>query len=187
MADAPPMRRLKRANTSHLHGNKNWGSAFLLMDYLQRSPLDDGAEVLELGCGWGLAGLYCRKHFSAQVIASDADPAVFPFLHAQAEVNQLQVQCENWAFKAVPNWALAGRTLIGSDICFWDEMAEELYQLLERAIDAGADRILIADPGRPPFLAVAEACINEFYGELLPVRAHTQRKHRGYILRIENQ
>jgi|TARA_Y100001936_G_scaffold251014_1_gene305492 predicted nicotinamide N-methyase len=187
MASAPAMRRLKRGNNSRLHGSKNWGAAFLLMEYLSQHPLPPNRSVLDVGCGWGLAGLYCRKRFHSAVTASDADPAVFPYLQAQADINDLTIDTEVWRFADVPDDALAAAdTLIASDICFWDDMAEEVYQLIARAVEAGCGRILIADPGRPPFLAVAEACIEDFYAELVPVRAHTSRPHRGYVLRIEN-
>ena len=150
-------------------------------------PIHETDKVLDVGCGWGLAGLYCRKRFHSVVTASDADPAVFPYLQAQADINDLTIDTEVWRFADVPGGALAAAdTLIASDICFWDDMAEEVYQLIARAVEAGCGRILIADPGRPPFLAVAEACIEDFYAELVPVKAHTSRPHRGYVLRIEN-
>ncbi len=188
LAADPTMRRLRRESTSQLHGNKNWGAAFLLMEYLRNHPLPRGSSVLDVGCGWGLASLYCAKHFGAQVQASDADPAVFPFLLAQAEVNQLSIDCQTWAFADIDHPQLANRqALIGSDICFWDDMAADLYQLIARAVDAGCERIVIADPGRPPFLAVAEACVSEFFGELSPITARSQRQHRGWILNIENR
>ncbi len=188
LAADPTMRRLRREAVSQLHGNKNWGAAFLLMEYLNSNPLAEGSTVLDVGCGWGLASLYCAKHFAAQVLASDADPAVFPFLHAQAAANHLRIDCQAWAFADIPTEQLSThQVLIGSDICFWDSMAEELYQLINRAIDAGCERILIADPGRPPFLEVAEACIAEHFGELIAVSAHSQRRHQGWVLRIENR
>ena len=51
-------------------------------------------------------------------------------------------------------------------------MAEAVYQMIARAVDAGCGQILLSDPGRPPFLAVAEACVDDFYAELLPVEAN---------------
>ena len=65
-------------------------------------------------------------------------------------------------------------------------MSEALYELIARAVDAGVKQILIADPHRPPFLDVAEACIDDFFAELLPREVSTSRRHRGSILVIEN-
>lgn len=188
LASHPTMRRLRAAGSTQLHGNKNWGAAFLLMDYLQQYPLASGSRVVDVGCGWGLGGIYCAKHVAARVTASDADPAVFPFLQAQAAANKVTIDCQPWAFEDIPDAELAqSDCLIGSDICFWDDMAEEVYQLIARAVEAGCGQILLSDPGRPPFLAVAEACVSDFYAELLPAQAHSQRHHRGFILRLENR
>ena len=188
LASHPVMRRLRAAGSTQLHGNKNWGAAFLLMDYLQQHALAPGSRVLEVGCGWGLGSIYCAKHLEATVTASDADPAVFPFLQAQAAANDVAIDCQPWAFGDIPDAVLAeSNCLIGSDICFWDDMAEAVYQLIARAVDAGCGQILLSDPGRPPFLAVAEACVSDFYAELLPAEAQSQRHHQGFILRLENR
>ena len=40
-------------------------------------------------------------------------------------------------------------TLMGTDICFWDEMTTPLFELIQRARAAGVEQVLIADPGRP--------------------------------------
>ena len=67
------------------------------------------------------------------------------------------------------------------------EMPDGEDGLIARAVDAGCGQILLSDPGRPPFLAVAEACVDDFYAELLPVEACSQRHHRGFVLRLENR
>ena len=43
------------------------------MDYLGCQGLPEGVKVLEVGCGWGLAGIFCAKHFRAVVTGVDAD------------------------------------------------------------------------------------------------------------------
>ena len=56
----PEVRRLQQgAAQPSLHGQKVWRSSFLLMDYLEQHGLTMRARVLELGCGWGLVGIYC--------------------------------------------------------------------------------------------------------------------------------
>ena len=188
LATHPDMRKLKRSSdATHLHGNKLWGSAYILMDYLQRQPLDPGSRVLELGCGWGLASIYCAKYQGSDVTALDADPAVFPYLTLLAEHNQTTVKTLSSDFTGLGNDELVEYdVIIASDICFWDEMGEALYDLITRAIDAGVKKIIIADPNRPPFIEVAEACIDDFFAELLPREVTTSRRHRGSILLIEN-
>jgi predicted nicotinamide N-methyase len=182
------MRRLKRSGlATHLHGNKLWGSAYLMMDFLQEHPLETGSRVLELGCGWGLASIYCAKYQQADVTALDADPAVFPYLALLAEHNQTTIKTLSADFTELSAEALSKYdVIIASDICFWDEMSEALYQLIARAVDVGVKKILIADPHRPPFIDVAEACIDDFFAELIPREINTTRRLSGSILLIEN-
>ena len=188
LAAHPDMRRLKRATkATHLHGNKLWGSAYLLIDYLQENPLPAASKVLDLGCGWGLASIYCAKYLSAEVSSIDADSAVFPYLSLLAEHNNVAINTQAARFNELSGEELAQYdTIIASDICFWDEMSEEVFDLIHRAIEAGVKKIIIADPHRPPFLAVAEACIDDFFAELMPREVVTSRHHRGSILLIEN-
>ncbi|MFT5793211.1 MAG: 2-polyprenyl-3-methyl-5-hydroxy-6-metoxy-1,4-benzoquinol methylase, partial [Saprospiraceae bacterium] len=68
------IRRLKReGHVAELHGNKFWNSSFLIMDYLKKHPLKKGVRVLEIGCGWGLLGIFCARQFDAKVTGIDAD------------------------------------------------------------------------------------------------------------------
>ena len=86
------IRRIKREqNSPSIHGNKFWGSSYLIMDYLEENSLKAGCNVLELGCGWGLAGIHCAKKFDAKVTGVDADDAVFPYLQLHAEHNGVDV------------------------------------------------------------------------------------------------
>jgi predicted nicotinamide N-methyase len=188
LAAHPDMRRLKRAtNATHLHGNKLWGSAYLLIDYLQDNPLPNNCKVLDLGCGWGLASIYCAKSLRAEVTAMDADPAVFSYLSLLAEHNDVEIRTRTARFDELSTDELGQYdAIIASDICFWDEMSKEVFDLIERAVDAGVKKIIIADPHRPPFLAVAEACIDDYFAELTPREVITSRHHRGSILLIEN-
>lgn len=185
----PAVRRLKRRLPGNpLHGNKLWNASVLLMDYLQQQPLPEGSRVLELGCGWGLAGIFCAKFQQAAVTALDADASVFPLLALQAEHNGVKINTRSRDFSSLTKAELADfDVLIGSDICFWDAMAEDVYALINRALDAGIKSIIISDPNRPPFLAVAEACIEEHFAELLPWHCRLEpRNYRGSILLIEN-
>lgn len=189
LARHPERRRLKRdQHHTTLHGHKIWGSALLMMEWLSREPLAPGSRVLEVGCGWGLLSTYCAKQLGCQVTASDADPAVLPYLDLLAELNGVRLA---WQQAGFDDWGAAELrdvdVLIASDICFWDALAEPVWQLIQRAVDSDVPQILIADPLRPPFIEVAEACIGAYHAELLPLAIDHPRRHRGALLRIENR
>ncbi|BFM17448.1 hypothetical protein R50073_36310 [Maricurvus nonylphenolicus] len=154
----PDIRRLKRNSAdAELHGNKFWKSSLVLMDYLREYPPEQGVRILELGCGWGLGGIYCAKHFDAHVIGLDADDSVFPFLDCHAEINGVEVDTVQMRFEDITTEQLTGFDMvIGADICFWDSLVDPVKALIERAIEAEVDRVVITDPGRPTFRSVAD-------------------------------
>ena len=177
----------KEAEEPSIHGNKFWGSSYLIMDYLKKNPLKKQVKVLELGCGWGLAGIYCAKKFEAKVTGIDADDAVFPYLHAHAERNKVEVKTKKIRFEKLTTKELAKfDIIIGADICFWDELGETLYKLIKRAIKADVKKIVIADPERSPFLKLAEKCQQKFYAEIEPWSVNKPRRATGTLLIIEN-
>ena len=52
---------------------KSGVQALCLMDYLSSWEIPEEAKVLDIGCGWGLAGIYLAKHYQAQVTGLDID------------------------------------------------------------------------------------------------------------------
>lgn len=160
----PGIRRLKRQQESpSLHGNKVWHSSFALIDYLHQHPPRHGVRVIDVGCGWGLNGIWLAKHYGARVLAVDADPAVEPYLRLQARINQVDIEFMPRRFERLGSSLLDGVELLtGTDICFWDDMVAPLYNLLRRAGKAGARRAIIGDPGRSPFWALAARAEKHF-------------------------
>ncbi len=146
------IRKLKRENTPGFHGNKFWTSSWLLMDYFKRRGLQKGAHVMELGCGWGLAGIYCAKKHDASVTGVDIDPEVFPFLNLHADINGVKINTLKRSFSGLASQDLKGLdVMIGADICFWEKQIEQLKRLIVRALRQGVGLVLISDPGRPTF------------------------------------
>ncbi len=187
-ASHPEMRKLRRdGHIASIHGNKHWPSADLLMDFLEQHPLPKRKRVLDVGCGWGLGGIYCARTFKSKVTGVDADDAVFPFLHAHAQLNDVKVDTHHGDFKSVKGKVLNDvHTIIGSDICFWDEMVKPLYKLIDRALDAGAKRIAIADPGRSPFYALAEKCAKKLDADLIDWTSEEYPQIDGAVLYIKS-
>ena len=155
----PDIRRLKgTVNNAQFHGNKFWNSTLIMMDYLQEYPPEKEINILEVGCGWGIAGIFCAQKFNAQVIGLDADDSVFPFLELHADINKVEVNTVQMRIEEVTEDQLAAfDMIIGADICFWDSLMDEVAAFIERALDAGVPRVLLTDPGRPNFRALAES------------------------------
>ncbi len=151
------VRRLRRISDPIAHGTRTWGASYLLMDYLREHPLKKGATVIEVGCGWAPAGIFCAKQFGARVIGTDIDDKVFPYMEAMATLNGVTIEPKVHSFQTLMRRDLAGvNTVIGSDICFWNKLIEPLHGLIQRALQAGAQRVVLTDPGRAPFYKLCE-------------------------------
>ena len=189
------IRRLKRAYEPAIHGNKAWRSSFLLMDYLLHNPPRRGARVMDLGCGWGPGAVFCAKRFKSKVTGLDLDKNVFPYLEVIAALNDVEISPMEANFNNLEATRLGEEyMLMGSDICFWDSMVKPLFELVERAVQGGVTRVVVADPGRPTFYELADRCakqrwrtqLTEWYavepsrttGEVLEVRPPRARALR---------
>ena len=183
----PEIRRLKRLHTPSVHGNKHWTSSWLLMDYLKSRLLPEGARVMEIGCGWGLAGIYCAQKFNAIVTGVDIDPEVFPYLRLHATINKVDIATLHKKFSKIDEAHLQNTDfVIGADICFWDKMIFPLKRFIRRALSAGVQQVIIADPGRPTFEKIANYFLKKRNGEILDWTAHRPRKFQGRLLTIKS-
>ncbi len=184
----PKVKKLQaKAGYPEIHGDKVWFSSYFIMDWLDANVPKPRSSILEIGCGWGLLGMYCARNFKAKVLATDADANVFPLLQLHAEANDIKIKTKVSRYEDLKPELLAKQDLVlGADICFWDELVEPLHQLIKNALDAGVPRIVIADPGRPPFLRLARRCRRLYKGSLRSVAIEKPRKHDGYLLIISN-
>ena len=182
----PEVRKIKRKQSGHsAHGNKVWRSSFVMLDYLETHPLKENSRALEIGCGWGLAGLYLSKFQNIDVKGIDIDPSVKPYFELQNKINGCELNFEACSFESLSHQTLSKyQYLIGTDICFWDELTEPLFGLIQKARGAGGKKILIADPGRPPFWTLAELSAEKLGSEVITRRITKPWKSEKYILVI---
>ena len=187
-ASHPSIRAVKRAgHEPSIHGTKLWKSSCLIIDYLKKNPPGRTKRVLDAGCGWGVTGIWCAKQWGSKVISMDADPAVFPYLEAVAELNGVATQPWVQRFEKVRKKDLEKvDVLVGGDICFWDELVKPVNRMIDRAIDAGVGTIVIGDPERPTFHEMAARAIKRHGGELLDWRLTGTVKATGALLVIHN-
>ncbi|MES2604205.1 MAG: methyltransferase domain-containing protein [Pseudomonadota bacterium] len=174
-------------NAPEIHGDKVWYSSYFIMDYLDANPPSPKTRVVDIGCGWGALSIYCVKQFQCKVTGVDADKHVFPLLDLHARLNNVNVSHKVSKYEDLkPEFLAKQELIVGGDICFWDELVEPLHALIKNALAAGVDRIVIADPGRPPFLKLARRCRRLHKAKLRAVEIKAPRKHDGYLLIIEN-
>ena len=67
--------------------------------YCQRAQIEDGLQILDLGCGWGSLCLYLAQHYpNSQITAVSNSPSQREYIESQAnsiELNNLQVITAN--------------------------------------------------------------------------------------------
>ena len=184
----PDIRRVKRqGDYPSIHGNKLWKSSCLIIDYLNRHRPEHVESVIDVGCGWGASGIWCAKKLGAEVTSMDADPAVFPFLNVAAHLNNVTTTPLVSRFEKLTTRQLRQYDmLIAADICFWDELVDPVYKMVNRAVKAGVKHILIADPERPTFHEMAARCASKHCAELVEWETRSPIKARGAIMIIEN-
>jgi len=161
----PDLRQLRDQHAPSVQGHKTWNATWLLLDFLRSQDLSSDLRVLDVGCGWGLAGIFCASQCRARVTAVDVDRQVFPFLLLHARLNQVEIRTLEASFDGIATQLLRQHDLlIGADICFREDMVEPLYQLCTRALAAGVGRVLLVDPGRSAFRQFAARCAQTLGG-----------------------
>lgn len=185
----PKLKRLlAKTDSPEIHGDKIWFSSYFIMDHLESRPPLRKSRVMEIGCGWGLLGIYCAKYYGARVTAVDADRYVFPFLNAHAILNDVQITTCTRRYEDLKTKELHSQDMVlGGDICFWDKLVPPLYHLINKSLRAGVGKIVIADPGRKPFLKLAKRCRKQFGAELYEWDIKQPKKTQGYLLEIEKR
>ncbi len=180
------IRELKRLHKPSIHGFRVWPSSWLLIDYFRRIKPENGSKLLDIGCGWGLAGIYCAKNHGSIVTCVDSDAAVFPYVNLHAGINDVRIKTVESDFEKLSPLHLKNFSImIGADICFWNNMVEILKNLILRAFDSGIKKVILADPGRSPFEELGEYFVNKGIGRIMDRDIIHPQVFRGRILRIE--
>lgn len=179
------VRQLKRATqTPTHHGHKVWHSSLLLMDYFIENPLPQGCRVLEIGCGWGLTGVFLARQFDCDVTALDIDKNVFPFQQLHAEVNGVDIETMRKSYASLSeDFLKTFDIVVGGDICFWDQLSDKLYRLARKAVKAST-RVIISDPGRQPFMELVERCERRFDVSCEPREVKHGKLFSGYVMDV---
>ncbi len=181
------IKTLRKRYQPSIHGHKAWGAGFLLMDYINHNGLVKGAQGMEIGCGWGGVSVYCALKYRAKMTAVDLDPAVFPYVDVLAELNGVKVKSRQADFSKLKGTDLGKyRYIMGSDICFWDSLVKPLARVVNRALDNGAKKIILSDPGRPTFYELCDLLAKRHKTRLQEWYAVEPDRFEGEILEVRS-
>ena len=179
---SPAIKRVKKESTPSAHGDRHWDSSYVLMDYFTHHPLRKKSRVLDVGCGWGPTSIYLASQ-GHKVTGLDIDDQVFGFLHLQADLNNVEIETRQGAMGSLKKADLAKFDIIvGGDICFWPELTDEWFALLKRAANAGVRKMVLADPGRKPFLKLVDKCYDRWDSEMLTWYCLEPKRFTGSLL-----
>lgn len=119
--------------------------------------------------------------------SADADPDVFPYLEASAHVNGVSTTHLVSSFEKLTTRQLSQfDMLIAADICFWDELVDPVFNMVNRAVKAGVKHIVIADPERSTFFDMANRCQNRFSAEVFEWKTLKPINARGALMVLHN-
>ena len=109
----PKVKKLQaKAGYPEIHGDKVWFSSYFIMDWLDANVPAPRSKILEIGCGWGLLGMYCAKNFKSKVLATDADANVFPLLQLHADANDIKIKTKVSRYEDLKPALLAQQDLV---------------------------------------------------------------------------
>jgi predicted nicotinamide N-methyase len=124
-----------------------WPSALALARYLWCSAEVRGLQVLELGCGLGLAGIVASRK-GATVTCTDYEADALAFARYNIRHNRCQHAIVRHLDWHAPRLADSYPCLIASDIFYERRNFLPLLRLLQTALQP-TGRFIIAEPNRP--------------------------------------
>ena len=139
-----------------------WPSAIGLGHHLFEYPAPAGSEILELGCGIGVAGIAAAAA-GLEVTASDYEEDALAFARFNARMNRLE---ERVSFRFLdwrnPDLDRKYAIVIGSDILYERPNHEPIQQLLSDTLEPGG-MFLTSDPDRRATAHFVETMIARGY------------------------
>lgn len=177
-----------RANVdSGSTGSVLWHASYLLVDYLATlRNISPANQVLELGCGWGLASTYVSKRFGARVTATDCDAKALRLQNILSATNRTRVHTRQLSFSDLAEIDLSGfNLLIGSEICYALSALPQLENLMHRFAAQGGASLVLADRGNDLFFRLGRVLSRRYRARLTPVSISFPVPARGYVLHVE--
>lgn len=125
-----------------------WPAARMVAEWIGSDPAPiRGKNVLDFGCGCGIAGIAALRGGAARVTANDIDPVALEFTHRNARANGLAVAIDDRNLLGLPPDP-AWDVILAADLFYEKTVAEAMLAWLLRARGNGT-AVYIADANRP--------------------------------------
>lgn len=140
-----------------------WPSAVALAEYLLNQDDLNGLEVLELGCGLGIAGLVAAKR-GAHVTLTDIDTDALAFARYNAQLNNLSpIHTEPFDWRSTTKIGTFDR-ILAADVIYETRWLDPVATVIKRLLKPNG-KAIIAEPGR--------SVANQFTERFDPSDVHT--------------
>ncbi len=142
-----------------------WPSAVALSRFLERLGRLDGVDVVELGCGMGLAGVVAAT-LGADVLFTDFEPDALAFAAANHALN-----CGSAGDTLLVDWrnppaGLTASLVLGADVVYEDRFLDPFVATLQTVVKPGGSAF-IAEPDRRVATGVLEGIERSGFGRIL--------------------
>jgi len=157
VTELSPFDALLHCESIDLTGHKIWESCVMLCEYLSTVyNRQDKFDILELGSGTGVAGIYLAK-LGHRVTVSDAQATVLELLRENCKLND--VDCNvleiNWLdYKIKSNLY---DVVVASDCCYERDVLEQLFATAFHALKKDHQGFLVANVQNRLFCSVKVA------------------------------
>jgi predicted nicotinamide N-methyase len=165
-----------------------WPAARMLAKVLVRQPLTPGQQVLELGCGLGLAGIVALSQ-GLRVVFSDYDLCALRFAETNARLNGLsdfETRAFDWRY---PPDDLRVPIVLAADLIYEVRSVEPVVRCIKTVL-LPEGTCLLVDQDRIPAETFRRALTAEglaFTTELVRAGEPGGRRHKGTLYRIRHQ
>jgi predicted nicotinamide N-methyase len=125
-----------------------WPAARMLAGFLESNPeWVRGRNVVDLGCGGGVAALASARAGARRVCANDIDPAALEMTARNAAANDVHLHLDG-ADLIDRGWPGDTGVILVSDLFYEQAMSQALEERLRGAVREGVS-VLVADSSRP--------------------------------------
>jgi predicted nicotinamide N-methyase len=125
-----------------------WPAARMLAGFLERNPeWVRGRNVVDLGCGGGVAAIAAAKAGARRVCANDIDPVALEMTARNAAANDVLLRLDG-ADLIERGWPEDTGVILVSDLFYERAMSTALEERLRRSLREGLS-VLVADSSRP--------------------------------------